>query len=1133
MDQKTWLWRKKSSEKTIFVSDQANLLLEGNGEEKKLGMEKAVDLELSVKNLNEKLSLALSECNAKDDLVTKHAKVVEEAIAGWEKAEAEALSLKQELDEALQRRVAAEERLAHVDAALKECMQQLRFVREEQEQRIHDAVLKASSQFEKARIVLVEKQAEASRKLSKLGIENTHLSKALQVKEKLIEDLNRCKSQAEADFKTLMVRLDSVEKDNASMKYEVRMLEKELEIRNEEKDFNLRSADASHKQHLENVKKIARLEAECQRLRLLVRKRLPGPAALAKMKDEVEMLEKDPADMRRRKLNPSMAGLIVRDFSADNCPDTPSRRINFLTEQLCAMEEENRSLKENLSKKNNELQSSRIMNSHTASKLSQVEAQVGVLSKYQTMELTRTFPSSHELSLDSISTVRNEDEASSAGSWASALVSELEQFRNGKSRRQSSCSTAGIPEISLMDDFVEMEKLAIVSVDKPFGSSHSSGESFSFMGPLKAESGVNPSNVTGKEIVPVTDSHSGSGHTNQDFQSKVRSIGKYPSWIQEILRMLLEQIRITRKNPEEILEEVRTVLLYMNPGEFVNAKEVSRNSEASEPTQISGYISWRPPNTSPMADSCDGASEIKIPSKELSKQQLQSNLSKSICKIIELIEGINQPSFMDYTTPQVLSEDNRTSLPYKNPATPTGYTVRVFQWKCSELSAVLQQFIQTCNDLLNGKADLEKFATELTSALDWIVNHCFSLQDVSSMRDMIKKHFDWDESRSESEVEMGMNSQPPEGEKVLASRERSLCFPLTSAAHVQSNLSQVGEFKSTLGEENGRLKDELKNAHSAKKDLEGRLQSATQMSESLIMQLQKSEQYIENLQTELEKLKESKGIIEDQIENHKLLSEDLDTQLSVARVELNGARHKFSSLEAELEDKSNCCEDLEATCLELQLQLESVTKKEIPKYNPDQEEKQLRTDLEITAASEKLAECQETILNLGKQLKALASPREAVLFNKVISTTPATTANNKSKNTTRRSSLLDQMLAEDGVDGEDLKSPKTKEIICSVEPQKVLSLPFNDSNCLYGPIVPVDLYGPIVPVDLYGPIVPVETVVETSTSNEIKQNTETTTADALAIVPLKKRGGGLGLLKKLLSRRKRGNRKNASLPIAA
>ncbi|KAM3289610.1 hypothetical protein P3S67_017898 [Capsicum chacoense] len=47
----------------------------------------------------------------------------------------------------------------------------------------------------------------------------------------------------------------------------------------------------------------------------------------------------------------------------------------------------------------------------------------------------------------------------------------------------------------------------------------------------------------------------------------------------------------------------------------------------------------------------------------------------------------------------------------------------------------------------------------------------------------------------------------------------------------------------------------------------------------------------------------------------------------------------------------------------------------------DPEEKLLQSDWEITAASEKLAECQQTILNLGKQLKALASPADPAIYN--------------------------------------------------------------------------------------------------------------------------------------------------------
>ncbi|GLT67432.1 hypothetical protein SLA2020_397430 [Shorea laevis] len=185
-------------------------------------------------------------------------------------------------------------------------------------------------------MVLEEKLTETSKRLAKLGVENSHISNALLVKEKLIEDVNKQLTQMESDFSALMTRLQSTEKDNASLKYEVRVLEKELEIRNEEREFNRRTDDASHKQHLESVKKIAKLESECQRLRILVRKRLPGPAALAKMKNEVEMLGRDSVEMRRRKLN---ATAFMVDSAVDDSPENLTRRIGNLTEELCSMEE--------------------------------------------------------------------------------------------------------------------------------------------------------------------------------------------------------------------------------------------------------------------------------------------------------------------------------------------------------------------------------------------------------------------------------------------------------------------------------------------------------------------------------------------------------------------------------------------------------------------------------------------------------------------------------------------------------------------------------------------------------------------------------------------------------------------------
>ncbi|XAR72915.1 hypothetical protein NMG60_11019721 [Bertholletia excelsa] len=244
--------------------------------------------------------------------------------------------------------------------------------------------------------------------------------------------------------------------------------------------------------------------------------------------------------------------------------------------------------------------------------------------------------------------------------------------------------------------------------------------------------------------------------------------------------------------------------------------------------------------------------------------------------------------------------------------------------------------------------------------------------------------------------------------------------PCTSP-RLGSNLEKE-KIRFDLREEKLGLKDELKIMEYTQEDLEAKLRSANDRSEALMNQLRESEESIGHLKEEVKALRESKGIMEDQIENQKLINADLDTQLTVTKGKLNEVVQKLSSLEVELEDKNHCCEELEATCLELQLQLESVGNKEAPKDNVDQEERLLQTGWEITAASAKLAECQETILNLGKQLKALTSPRETILLSKVFSTNTATTINNKKL--AHRSSLRDQMLAEDGVEAGELEKTK-------------------------------------------------------------------------------------------------------------
>ncbi|KAK5843590.1 Filament-like plant protein 7 [Gossypium arboreum] len=943
MDQKIWLWRKKSTEKIILGTDKLNISQKGNEEEIQILVADKKELENELKILNEKLASALCDCNYKDELVKERENMALQAIAGREKAESEATSLKGKLDEALQRRVTSEERVTHLDAALKECMRQLRFVREEQERRIRDAVMSVSKEFEKSGKGLEEKLAETSKRVNKLGVENTNLSKALLAKEKMIDDLNKQRALVETDLNALMARLQSMEKDNAALRYEVRVLEKEVEIRNEEREFNRRTAEATSKQRLENVKKIAKLESECQRLRLLVRKRLPGPAALAKMKDEAEMLGKDSVEMRRRKLNSSPTSPRldpIVDYS-----DSPSKKINILTEQLHAMEGENKALMEALNSKTSELQLARAMYARAATKFSDVESQFEESSK----SLPNDESTRNSSLLASMSDVGIDDKASSAESGASALISELEHLRNGQLRKSLSCQTVVSSEINLMDDFVEMEKLALVSVDKLSGSSHvSSDEGNGKLRPLQTE-------LNGKEIVLVPDRQCDHSMLNNEMKPESRLLNKVPGRIEDITKVIFEQSRATQRNPDEILEDIRKALACMtspNTAESFDKKEGSDRPGSSDPSCISSYVSWKPSNGSLKVDSCNDDADVNICSEENSNLQFHPDSCKSICKIIELIEGINLPS-TDYNIPETMSENSRDSFLYKHSETPSGYVVRVFQWKTLELSAVLEQFVQACYDLLNGKTDLNKFTEELTSVLDWIINHCFSLQDVSSMRDAIKSHFDWE---SESDSEVGIVDK----------------FHLTTPYN--------NEDKNFI----------------QKKD--------PNTSSSLLNQLEESEKTIETLQAELQTSRKAEEMTERQVEKPKWRTNEIfDKPHTLTKYKRN-----------------ECHEELVTTCLD------SVTENEIPSSEVEQDGNQIRTNCEIRAASEKLAECQETILNLGKQLKALASPKKASLFDNVITTRTETVSPTTSttiptptwtKSNSRRSSLLDQMISEDKAKG--------------------------------------------------------------------------------------------------------------------
>lgn len=1066
MDQKTWLWRKRSSEKTIIANGKADC--DVKGKEEVLPNEKEIALEESVKILNEKLAFLTTECNAKEELLQNHAKMAEEAMAAHKKVEAEVLHLRNELDEALKQKLAANDRLGNLNAALKDCMQQLNVVREEQEQRVNDAIMRTSKEFEKAHKKLEEKFSEANKKLANFTAENSHLSEAIQVKESLIEDLRIRRSQVEAEFDALMARLDSVEKENAFLRYEFRVLEKDLDSRNEEIEFTRRFADASQKHYLESMNKVKKLETECQRLRVMVRKRLPAPALLANLKAEVELQGRRQIETRRRKTNPLSGGLVVRESTRENL-DISSKRISFLVERLQNVEQENKILRDLLAKKGSDLSHPVTACTHIVPISAQGEAQQAEPHKGE-QSLQLAVPNTLSSKVSSVSDINfhEEHETSSSRSWTSALISEFENFKDADHKNMPEQKTFGISDMNLMDDFVEMEKQAIVAIDVPHDNYHAFSDMHHVQpGYSKREICQNHVDSTGLELVPVGEEIS---ERHQELQTSDSSSTKPCDWLQAVLNVILEQFHVSERSIDELLEDVRIAVLR----ETYEVRS-SAHSRQNELLPISGYITWKSQTASPVFGSSKGAPDVCSCLEETSHGVIQP-LSISIGKIVELVRRLTSGHSHDCTEQANWLEMDSGASPSNQLTTAEDFAIHVFGWKTCELAAVLQQFGATCKYLVDGKVSFEKFAAELSSALEWIMNNCITNQPISGT--------DYDLRHQISHNAVGTAIE---------------------LGSVQNLLLEIERTSSILQVENKALKTELNLLKSLQKDLKLNLQSARDKSEALTSDVEQSQQSIKGLETELETLSESKRMMEEQFENQKLVNEELDTQLTVAKARLNDVSQKLSSLEVELEDKSHCCEELESTCLELQLQLESFTSKEILKDGINQEGKLLQTGWEIKAASAKLAECEATILNLGNQLKALTPPKEASYANKTLS---IPSKNNKNLN--QRLSLLDRMLSEESTKMNDLNPSQSKELISTAETQMQPPCRTKSDRVLY-------------------PSGTQLAAADLAPKREASKNSKT---GALVVVPSKKRGRAIGFVRRLLLGRKRGSSKKTPFSFA-
>lgn len=164
-------------------------------------------------------------------------------MLGWESAEAELAALKQQLEASSLKNSALEDRINHLEEALKECVRQLRQSREDQELKLKDALLCKTNEWE-------SKKSELEKQLKELHAQ-LETAKAAAF---IITD------------KSMSSRLESLEIENKSLKIELLGQSEQLRVCTLERELSTQTAELASKQHLESIKKAARLQSECRRL---------------------------------------------------------------------------------------------------------------------------------------------------------------------------------------------------------------------------------------------------------------------------------------------------------------------------------------------------------------------------------------------------------------------------------------------------------------------------------------------------------------------------------------------------------------------------------------------------------------------------------------------------------------------------------------------------------------------------------------------------------------------------------------------------------------------------------------------------------------------------------------------------
>ncbi|PWZ31699.1 Filament-like plant protein [Zea mays] len=845
------------------------------------------EIKETLESLNNKLSDALLTIRAKEDLVKEHAKVTEEAVAGWEQAEAEATTLKGLLEASCQKNASLQDQVCHLDEALKECVRQLRLAREEQEDKIREIVSKT--------LVPQSENPELQKHIGELRkrLEVTRLEASSSML--LQHDLQERLQAIERENLGLKAKGQAIERENLDLKAKLLVQSNDLKIVMLERDLSNQAAETASKQHLEGVKKIARVEAECRRLQHLMRK----------------------------------ATLINNSRSAQNS---------------CCME------------------------SLTDSQSDHGEHMVAV-----------------------------DNDLQNSDSWALALIAELDQFKNGKDGSRNIVNNP--VEIDIMDDFLEMERLAALP--------ESDGTSSNFE--METDSDKAIARSSSLKI------------KSEELQNKVANLQeKFEAIASEKreLEMALMEMQLESANDSKLsaLEDVerldseRKALELQLESKSVEVEEllmaVTSLEENTEQKELESQLELMSAQATELRLTVASLEERVQAERNISMQQKENaeamlstkeELEAQLCsattemgKLRDMVKALEN----EVKTEKALHEELTAHIQIKVEAAVDAVKEPLEAQLCSTNTEAekLRDVVKALEDQvekekalceeLAAKVELKTKAARTAEA----VQESLEAQLSSANAEIQKLEEITKQLQSELEKEKTLHEEfsAQLEMKIEAERARSMESAKESLEEqfqlVNSETAKLRDTVHALEHDvekekvfSAELQMQLEALEVVKKVLESEAESAHQDAKIL-------SQKVESLEA---KLTEHMSVTDEFTANVESLQSDriaMEHKLKTADRELIKLTHKVSLLHREIEQERLMSEEYEQKCQKLEDQLSRDSRDaKLWRLANSNGDLKVKKEKELANAAGKLAECQKTIASLERQIKSLTDLDGVVL----------------------------------------------------------------------------------------------------------------------------------------------------------